>query len=183
MRRYLECGDSSPLCDLWPLFDGPQSGGIAVMNYRTPKKGAALVMILIVLAVATAIFLASLKLLVVQRQSIELESQRIQAGWLAQSGVDRAAARLAAEPQYRGETWDISAEDLGGRDGGTVAIRIENVSGKPDRRRLHVVADYPSDTEQRARETREVTINVSGTLRVPIPSGTRSVPDTIGTKP
>ena len=117
-------------------------------------------MVLIGLAVATMIFLSVLKLIAVQRQSVELQTRQIQAGWLAESAVQRAAARLSAEANYRGETWNISAQDIGGRDGATIAIRVDDVPGKSDRRTVHVEADYPDDPYQRARQSREVIVSV-----------------------
>ena len=42
------------------------------------------------MAVATTIFLSVLKLIAVQRQSVELQTRQIQAGWLAESAVQRA---------------------------------------------------------------------------------------------
>ena len=122
--------------------------------------GAVLVVVLIGMAVATMIFLSVLKLIAVQRQSVELQTRQIQAGWLAESAVQRAAARLSADADYRGETWNISAQDIGGRDGATIAIRVDDVAGKPDRRTVHVEADYPDDPYQRARQAREVIVRI-----------------------
>jgi type II secretory pathway component PulK len=117
-----------------------------------------MIVVLLAMAMATIIFLATLKMIAVQRKTIALGARQIQAGWLADSGVERAAARLAADANYRGETWNISPEDLDGRDGGTVAIRVEDIPGKPGRRAVHVEADFPPDPQQRAREVRDVII-------------------------
>jgi hypothetical protein len=105
-------------------------------------------------------FITTMKLFLVQQKTIELNARQIQAGWLAESGIQRAAARLAADANYRGETWNVSAEDLGGRDAGAVAIRVEQPPGKPDRRTVHVEADYPSDPQQRARVMRDATLQI-----------------------
>ncbi|MGO9114171.1 MAG: hypothetical protein ACLP9L_33575 [Thermoguttaceae bacterium] len=129
---------------------------------RKRQSGAALIMVLIGMAVATTIFLSVLKLIAVQRQSVELQSRQIQAGWLAESAVQRACARLSAEGNYHGETWNISAQDIGGRDGATIAIRVDEVAGKPQRRAVHVEADYPDDPFQRARQAREVIVVLKG---------------------
>jgi hypothetical protein len=100
-------------------------------------------------------------MILVQHKTIELNARQIQAGWLAESGVQRAEARLAADAHYRGETWKISAADFGNEsavDDGLVTIRVEPVAGKPDRRAVHVEADFPFDPVQRARETRDTII-------------------------
>ncbi len=133
------------------------------------NRGAALIMVLVGLAVATTIFLSVLRLIAVQRQSVELQVRQIQAGWLAESAVQRATARLSAEANYRGETWNISPQDLGGRDGAAIAIRVEDVAGKPDRRKVHVEADYPADPLQRARQVREAIVSIPSPR--PSPSG------------
>ena len=62
---------------------------------------------------------------------------------------------MAADANYRGETWKISAADLEGRDDGTVAIRVKPVPGKADRRAVRVQADYPSDPQQPRERTRK----------------------------
>jgi len=124
------------------------------------RSGAALIIVLMGLAVATTIFLSVLKLIAVQRESVELQTRQIQAGWLAESAVQRASARLAADGSYRGETWNISAQDIGGRDGAKIAIRVDDVAGKPERRKVHVEADYPDDPLQRARQARDVIVRI-----------------------
>jgi type II secretory pathway component PulK len=121
-----------------------------------------LVVVLIGMAVAMAIFFSALKMIAVQRQSVELQTRQIQAGWLAESAVERACARLSAEANYRGETWNIPATDLGGRDGATVAIRVDDLADKPDRRTIRVEADYPTEPDQRTRQSREVTVPLKG---------------------
>ena len=77
--------------------------------------------------------------------------RQTQADWLAESGIECAAARLAADPKYRGETWNVSAAELGGRDDGTVAIRVEDLPGRPGSRAIRVEADYATDPAQRTR--------------------------------
>ena len=133
------------------------------------NRGAALITVLVGMAVATTIFLAVLRLIAVQRQSVDLQFRQIQAGWLAESALQRASARLSAEANYRGETWNISPQDIGGRDGAAIAIRVENVAGKSDRRKIHVEADYPDDRFQRARQVREVIVPIPSPR--PSPSG------------
>jgi type II secretory pathway component PulK len=126
------------------------------------NRGAALVTLLIGMAVATAVFLSVLKLIAVQQQSIELQTRQIQAAWLAESAVERAVAQLSTAGNYRGETWNISARELGGRDAATIAIRVDDIAGKPDRRTVHVEADYPDAPYQRARQDREVIVPLKG---------------------
>ena len=80
------------------------------------------------------IVLSLLQLAVAQHNAIELESWEIQAAWLAESGLDRAAAQLAADPKYRGEVWTIPAEVFGGEDSAVVRIEVDSVAKEPNRR-------------------------------------------------
>ncbi len=77
---------------------------------------------------------------------------------MAESALDRAAARLAADPGFRGETWNIPAERLGGRDAGVVRIEVLAVPDHADRRLVRARADYPTTGTRRARESREIAI-------------------------
>jgi hypothetical protein len=120
------------------------------------RPGTALVVVVAALSIMTLMFIAAAKMILVQQKSIELNSRQLQANWLATAGIQRAAARLADDAKYQGETWDIPAKDFGGRDGGTITIRVEQVPAKPDRRAVRIQADYPSDPQLRARVTRDV---------------------------
>jgi hypothetical protein len=127
---------------------------------RIPRTGVALIVVLAGLTVTMVMFLAATKLFLVQRKTIELTARQVQASWLAESGTQRAAARLAADANYRGETWNVSAEELGGRSGGVVTIHVEKSPDKADRRTVHIDADFPSDPQQRARVSREVSLRI-----------------------
>ncbi len=84
--------------------------------------------------------------------------RRLQAEWLAESALDRAVARLAAEPDYRGETWSIPAESLNGRAAAAVRIEVRPAPDQPEHRVLSVRADYRASGTRRARQSREITI-------------------------
>lgn len=128
---------------------------------RPRRGGAAMIVVLLGLVLATAVFLSVLKLIALQRESVDLQTRQIQADWLAQSAVERGRARLSAEPGYRGETWNISARDIGGRDAATAVIRVDDVAGKPDRRAIHVEAVYSHDPSQRVQQTRDVVVQLN----------------------
>lgn len=142
------------------------SGGRHTARACYRRCGAALIVVLAGLSLAAVTFLAVTRMILIQHKTIELSARQIQAAWLAESGVQRAAARLAANATYRGETWKLSAADLGGGqrapvDDASVTIRVEPVPGKPDRRAVSVQADFPSDPVLRAREKRAVELRVN----------------------
>jgi hypothetical protein len=87
----------------------------------------------------------------------------MQADWLAESGLARASARLAAEKGYRGETWEVAPEALGGSAGVVrIAVDSEDREGRPARGRflVRVEADYPRDDVRRARTSKTLTIDL-----------------------
>jgi len=122
------------------------------------RRGAVLVAAIVCLAVASMIFVSIVKMAASCRRVADTQSREVQAGWLAESGLERAAARLDAEEDYSGETWTISATDLAGRDGAVVVVEVLPVDGRPRRRLVRARADYPNDSHHRARQTREVVV-------------------------
>ena len=132
----------------------------------TRRRGAVLMTVMVCLALALAIGAAALRAGVARRGVAKGEERRLQAAWLAESGLERASARLAEAPDYDGETWEVPADDLGGRDAGAVLIRVEPAEGQPRRRLVRVRADYPTDPSRRARVSKSATIDLP-----PEPSG------------
>jgi len=124
------------------------------------RRGAVLLVAIVCIAVASVIFLSLLRLSVAERRRVETEAWQVQAAWLAESGIERAAARLAADPEYQGETWALPADLLGGRYDAVVKIRVETIPDDEPRRLVHVEADYPDDPQNRARRSKQVVMEV-----------------------
>jgi hypothetical protein len=124
---------------------------------RRGMVAVAIVAILIVLVILSG---SLLRVIWLRHADLRASERRLQAEWLAESGLDRAAAKLALDPGYKGETWAIAASDLGGRDEATVKIVVSSVPGKPDRRAVRVAADYPVDEPRRHRQSRELMVDL-----------------------
>lgn len=124
-------------------------------------RGAALVVAIVCLAIASMLLVSVARLTVIRCGAARDEQWRVQACWLANSALDRAAARLRVDPQYRGETWKIPAESLGGASAGVVRIEVEAIASRADARRVRVVADYPDHPQLRAQETEETVIEIT----------------------
>jgi hypothetical protein len=126
---------------------------------RRRRRGAVLIVVLVCFAVAATLFA------VIARQSIAIRDLgdrqlwTVQAQWIAEAAVERAAARLSANANYSGDTWTIPAAELSGRQGGVARIHVEAVAGRPDRRLVRVEADYPDDPVHRARWKTQITID------------------------
>ncbi len=129
------------------------------------RRGLASVAVLSVLFIVALIAAALLKVAFARRVELGMEERCVQAAWLAESGVDRAVARLASSGDYAGESWVIPAEELGGRGAGSVSIKVEKIADRPDRRKVRVEADYPVESSRRARQARELIVSVKSSSR------------------
>lgn len=127
---------------------------------RSSRRGVVLAAALVCLIVVTA--LGGLLLnatLGAQRQALRREHQ-LQALWLAESGAERARAALAESAEYRGESWQLEAEQLGGTYPALIAIQIEAGDG-PSAGRIVVEAAYPKDHPRRVVWTQTLRMQAS----------------------
>jgi hypothetical protein len=89
-----------------------------------------------------------------------VNQQQLQAEWLAEAAISRAVARLAAEPDYRGETWrpQVAAEAHG-----LAEIRLEPPAQgeKSPSPKITVLAHFPDHEWQRASASRDILITQS----------------------
>jgi hypothetical protein len=119
-----------------------------------------MIAVIVCITIASLLTLTLLKQLLGRRASLEMNQNRLQADWLAEAGVERAAAKLKSDPAYSGETWDVSLESLRGETPGRVEIRISSASDENDSRIAEVTADYPADVKRSGRSTKSITIDL-----------------------
>ncbi|HEV3021830.1 MAG TPA: hypothetical protein VGX76_05165 [Pirellulales bacterium] len=123
---------------------------------KTPRRcGVVLIMVLVALGLIAVLGAALVSLVGMERLVLVARERECQARWLAEAGVDRAAAR-ANEAEYAGEVWSLSDEELEGRGPAKVTIHVETLADSPSRRRIAVEAEFPSDTSMRARSTKQI---------------------------
>lgn len=125
---------------------------------RWPRRpGALVVTVLICLGIAAMLAGSLIYAAVALRQAVQVDQWRWQADWLVQSALERAAAQLAADADYRGETWRLDAQWLESRYAARVEIAVESV---PDdgRRRLRVAVYYPDDATHRVFRSKELIV-------------------------
>ena len=134
-------------------------------NDLSRRRGLTSVAMLLALFIVALICAVLLKVSLARRAEVGREERRLQAEWLAESGLGRASARLAGSSAYLGETWDITAEDLGGRGTGVVVIQVEPIPDRPTTRRVRVQADYPSGSSLRTRKTKELLMEITPDAR------------------
>jgi len=120
-----------------------------------PPRGAVIVVVLVCFGLVAVLLASAVRLTVAGRQMAQRQWCEVQAAWLAESGLERAAARLVADPSYAGETWQLTAEQLGLPNPARVEIRVSQAPGHSNRRLTHVQADYPDDPLHRSRHSRD----------------------------
>lgn len=118
------------------------------------RQGSILVAALVCLALVTLIMLSVFKTSLSQRHQIRLEQQHVQAELLAESGLEKAVARLTTNPKYTGEQWTIEPSQLDSHNSALVKITVEKTE-KQQSIGIHVT--YPKDSLKSSRATRQLT--------------------------
>src|SRR5688500_5327084 len=108
---------------------------------RRTRRAASLFIALTALMVVTLVGAQLLRSLSRSQRQSKDHAHALQAQWLADSGLARAAARLNADGNYSGETWQPVIADVAGR----VEIVVVKDEQDPSRRRIRVVAAFPND--------------------------------------
>ena len=98
------------------------------------------VLVLLCLLIVVSLAGTMLQAAVRARRQLQTERDFRQTELLLQAGLERAAYRLAAEPDYRGETWEPASQASAGQ--GRIAIQTtpSSVSGPWQ---VNVVAEFP----------------------------------------
>jgi hypothetical protein len=138
---------------------------------RSNRRGLTAVAVLVCLVVVTLVSGVLLKVGLAHRDQVRSQEHRLQAEWLAQSGLERALARLAADRGYEGETWKLTHHDLGlagspdGEQGPaavvTIKVELAGSPGASEQKLIKVQADYPPDLPQRSRHSTQILVELN----------------------
>jgi hypothetical protein len=105
-----------------------------------PRSAFLLVSVLVCLTLAMALWAVRTRTLVLERRVLVSQQLALQSEYLADAAIARAKAQLAADPAFRGETWQLDAEQLGGLGTASVAISIAEQPGESRVYQLKAVA-------------------------------------------
>src|SRR5262245_52332864 len=96
------------------------------------RRGSGLVIALVTLLVVTSIMASIMHALLIELRQTRQTVNEVQAQWLADAAVERGAARLAAQPNYDGESWSVDFPTSSSSTGshGIIEIKIEQVEGE-----------------------------------------------------
>lgn len=122
----------------------------------TPRRGVVLIAALVCLALIAALGGTLLRWAAMEHTLLRSQAQASQARWLAEAGAQRAAAQLARDANYKGETWNIAAADLPSGEAARVGIAVSAADGEGGRRSIEVDAEYPLDSGVASRAHKEM---------------------------
>ncbi len=125
------------------------------------RRGAVMIIVLVLFAVTFTLAGVWTKRLLAQRRGQVRSEERVQAEWLAEAGVRRAAAQLSADADYDGEEWLIEAAELNRRKSASVLITVEPAAGQ-NQFRLVARARYPH-VQPRVQTTKTVAFSPPST--------------------
>lgn len=130
----------------------------------------ALMFVLIATIFVTAMGAALIEAIVIETRQSRVDEWGAQADWLVAAAANRAAAQLANDTSYQGETWQIEAARLGGRHAAEVEIGVD-IAGDVDAtqladitvREVAITARYPTDTPIFVSREQTITISFGNT--------------------
>jgi type II secretory pathway pseudopilin PulG len=124
------------------------------------RRGFTLMLALVCLLVVAIIGAATVQALLREHKQLQQQQLRDQTFWVAESAIGRAVARLGADAEYTGETWQIAAEEVDGEWPAEAVIRVERVETDQSTRRIFITAHYPKRPLYGIIQQREITIKL-----------------------
>ncbi len=88
------------------------------------RHATVLICVLACMAVVTALVTSTAQMALQTRKSMRLQHQLRQVEQLLEAGIDRAAQRLANDPEYTGEIWKLLPTTFSGGEEATVTIEV-----------------------------------------------------------
>ena len=126
------------------------------------RRGAGLVIALVTLLIITSTMAAIIHSLLVELRQTRQAASELQAHWLADSAVSRAAAQLRADSRYDGETWRPGMFAEADKEGiGIAEIRVERSDDARKSLKVTVEARYPDHPWRRVVTQRTLLIPIS----------------------
>jgi hypothetical protein len=137
-------------------------------KHKRVRRGVMTVIAIVCTVVAAAMMVIAVRRALAESRLSQLDVRQAQCRWLLESGLERAAARLAADPKYAGEIWRIPGQSITDRpdpkaqqETAVVRIDVTTPADQPLRRQVTVRADWPEDPQLRARHDKRATVQLA----------------------
>ncbi|MBW3539489.1 MAG: hypothetical protein KY476_04395 [Planctomycetes bacterium] len=126
------------------------------------RSGITVLVAMLAVMLTTSVGLSLARMALARHRQVRGEQLRLQAEWLAEAALERAAARHAVDENYTGETWDVAWPELRRGRTGRVMIEIDLPADGASERRVRVMAEFPAGVPERARVRKNVMIGAVG---------------------
>ena len=123
---------------------------------RVSRRGAVLVIVMICLLIVSLLMASLLKSALLQRRQTMKEQFRVQAEWILESALERAALQRLKNPEYQGEVWKISSADLGTRYSGSAKITLKATGVGDSLISIQARVKYPEKTILSVTRTKKI---------------------------
>jgi type II secretory pathway component PulK len=120
---------------------------------------AALTCLLIVVGIVGSMLRSAIR----ERRQLHVERDRRQCELLLAAGIDRAVARLATDPKYSGDVWELPADAIVDQGAARVTTEI-STQATDGTRQARFVAEYPLGRDITIRRSQTFSID-SNTIR------------------
>jgi len=130
------------------------------------RRGTILVLAMVCVAITMSIMMLLVRSALSHHAAQTTHVNAAQANWLVESGFERATAKLAVDPSYTGETWEILPGEFGETESdasaspAVVRIEVEPAENGSREREIHVTADYPNSTAHRVRRGKQIVVQL-----------------------
>jgi Tfp pilus assembly protein PilX len=124
------------------------------------RRGLVLVAMIVLLAVVMLLSAGWAGRVVSERRQARRHVLEVQAVRLAESGLARAEAQLAADQTYSGEVWEIPAEAWEGRRAAMIVIEADR-DVEVGEVRLTARATFPAQGDDAIRRSRFTVVSIS----------------------
>ena len=126
-------------------------------SLNTRRRGTILIVALLCLLVIMSLLGTMLLAALQSARQLHAERDLRQCELLLQAGVERALTQLAEQPDYKGQTYDLTAAEIINQGTGRITIAVtpatENTSAQ-----LQIAAEYPAESEFAVRRSRTLSI-------------------------
>ncbi|MBA2114577.1 hypothetical protein [Bremerella alba] len=130
------------------------------MKPRSCKpSGFVSVFVLVAMVAAVLIATASLMRVASHSRHSATDLSRPQMDLLFEAAIELAKSRLAAQPEYDGESWQLVKADSGLRQAAKAIIKVEP-DGDPKLRKLEIIVELGDDSVAMLRDQRTWTISL-----------------------
>ncbi len=133
---------------------------------RRSNAGFVLAFVLVCIAVTTVALTAMLSRTSLGIRHLRQRQTQLQGRLLTASAVELAMVRLRTDADYSGETWSLSADDIGNGFSGKATISVQPADG-PATRLITVVTVYPESELSAVRHESQVIVTMSSEGETP----------------